>query len=965
MDERFSSDDMERKCLVLFTDLVDSTHFSAAVGGTAANAFWAHHDRTSRDLIRQLHGVEIGRSDGFLLLFERAAGGLGFAQAYHAMLAALDPPLTARVGAHWGPVKLRRNNPADVACGATPFDIEGLIVPAAARVMAVARGGQTLFSAEAVAALGADGDAPPHDVVNHGRWRLKGLPQPLELLAIAAPGAQTEPPADAPKGYRVLWRDGQWTPVGALPGNLGSELDTFVGREADLRMLARWFDDGARLVTLLGPGGMGKTRLAQRYARGWRGDFPGGAWFCDMSTATGVDGIGLAVAQALDVPLGRADPVQQLGAAIAARGHCLLVLDNFEQLTACAAATIGVWLQAAPESRLLVTSRELLALPGERVLSLDPLATDEACRLFTQRVQAAGVPHAGNEVAVAQLVELLDRLPLAIELAAARARTLTPADQLRRIGERFRLLAVRGGRPSRHATLRATIDWSWALLTATEQQALAQLSVFEGGFTLAAAEAVLDLSASAPQAWLPDVLQALQEKSLLRRSAQLRWDLLRSVHEYAAERLAALGDDAATRHWRHFAALTPTQALAEHCLEIDNLVVACRRATVAGQRALADLSALRGAAGALVNAWSALRLTGPFRVALELATQLLHVPTLPAASRAAAQRVAGAAAALLGDLDAADGHYGDGIEAARAADDQAQRSMLLSMSGELATQRGRLAEAANLVERGLQAAGDAALPRITALNAMGGLALARSQPGAAQRLYTQALESAQQHGEQRWVGGLHGSLGVALMALGRPAEARPHVEMAVYTAQSMSDRQWFSIARCNLGLLLHQLGEHDAAAQELEAVIAQAREMALRRLQATAQCNLGLVELARQRPAAAAVMLQGALHLAEALGATRLAVQCLAYLARAQVEQGDLAAAWHSLERADSECGDTPDVALRVLLMAQRAMALAVAGDPAAHSILGEADALAACSDDVDSEARQALQAARATISRR
>ncbi|OYU67115.1 MAG: hypothetical protein CFE45_43680, partial [Burkholderiales bacterium PBB5] len=256
--------------------------------------------------------------------------------------------------------------------------------------------------------------------------------------------------------------------------------------------------------------------------------------------------------------------------------------------------------------------------------------------------------------------------------------------------------------------------------------------MFEGGFTLTAAEAVLDLSATAPDAWLPDVLQALQEKSLLRRSAESRWDLLQSVHEYAAEQLAALGDDAATRHWRHFAAMNPAQSMTEYRAEIDNLVIACRRAMRTGQQVPADLAALRGAAGSLVNAWGALRLTGPFRLAQELAAQLLASPALPAATRAAVQRVAGASTALLGDLDAAARHYADGIEAALSANDLAQHSMLLSMLGELTAQRGQLSEAGSLIERGLQTAGEATLPRITALNALGSLALARSQPDAAE-----------------------------------------------------------------------------------------------------------------------------------------------------------------------------------------------------------------------------------------
>lgn len=959
-----TSDDTEQMGLVLFTDLVDSTQLYAEAGDVVAHSFWVRHDQAGRDLIRRWRGLEVGRTDGFLVLFERAGDGLGFAHDYHLMLAGCRPPIRARVGAHWGAMVLRQNSPTDVSAGATQFEIDGLAVPTAARVMSAARGGQTLFSAVAAAALEAD--VPVHEYVSHGHWRLKGLDEPLELVELSAPSALAAPPEGSTKAYRVVLRDGLWVPVGALPGNLAPELDEFIGRTQDLRTLVGLFDGGARLVTLIGPGGIGKTRLAQRYARSWRGDFPGGVWFCDLAPARGVDGIVNAVALALGVPLGRSDPVQQLGAAIAARADCLLILDNFEQLTVHARATVGAWLRAAPQARLLVTSRELLALTGEHLVTLEPMAVGEAARLFADRVHAAGVHDPLDEIAVSKLVRLLDCLPLAVELAAARASVLTPAEQLRRIGERFRLLTARRGQPDRHATLRATIDWSWELLSPAERHALAQLSVFEGGFTLVAAEAVLDVSAVAPGVWVADLLQALLEKSLMRRtSLKSRWDLLRSVRDYAAEKLTEIGGDAPARHWQHFASLTEAEAIAERCVEIDNLVAACRRATTAGLAVPIDAVPLLAAARTLVTAWSALKLVGLFRVGLELATPLFGVSDLAAASRAGVLRVAGSAASLLGHLDDAAKLYLAGLDAASKAGDVAQQSLLQSMLGELEAQRGRLLEAEVLIERGLKVAGDAPLPRITALNALGGLALARSQPAQAERLYAQALECAQEHDDRRWIGGIHGSMGVALMAQGRATDARPHVEVAAHIAEEMADRQWASIARCNLGLLHHALGDHDAAAQQLRAVVGQAREMAHRRLQATALCNLGLVELARGESAAATVALQSGLELAEALQSTRLALQCRAYMAQAQVAQGEAGAALVRLEQAEAAAGDGLDDGLRVLLFAQRALALVAMGrNDAARLVLEDAAELAARSDAVDSEAREALKSAQAEISR-
>ena len=534
---------------LLLTDLVDSTRLINDLGDTAAAALWERHDRMARSLMRQWRGREIDKSDGFLLLFDRIDDAIGYALAYHRALPLLQPELLARAGLHCGPVLTRQNSADDIALGAKPIEVEGIAKATAARIMSLAQGGQTLMSAEARAALGTAATTTPTQpegqawrIYSHGHWRLKGLAEPVELFEVGGADAPFTPPPDSAKAYRVIRATGDWQPARELPHNLPAERDGFVGRHDALLDLAQRLNEGARLVSLLGIGGIGKTRLALRYARTWLGDYPGGAWFCDLSQARSQDGIVHAVAQALEVPLGKADPVQQLGAAIAGRGPCLVILDNYEQVARHAEATLGVWLARAPQARFIATSREVLGIAGEQAQVLAPLGADEAVGLFEQRVAAAGLTGRtlpGDAANVLSLVELLDRLPLAIELAAARVRVMPVTELLRRMGERFKLLTSSGGRHDRQATLRATLDWSWDLLSPAEQSTLAQLSVFEGGFTLEAAEAVVALDDLAQVPWVADVLQSLVEKSLVRRSTEHRFLMLRSVQDYAAAQLAA------------------------------------------------------------------------------------------------------------------------------------------------------------------------------------------------------------------------------------------------------------------------------------------------------------------------------------------------------------------------------------------------------------------------------------------
>jgi predicted ATPase len=310
------------------------------------------------------------------------------------------------------------------------------------------------------------------------------------------------------------------------------------------------------------------------------------------------------------VPLGQSDPVVQLGQAIAGRGNCLVILDNFEQVAKFAEETLGRWLVRAPQARFVVTTREVLGVVGEEVFAVSPLESNDAVELFLKRAEAARhgyAPGRDDLLAVQQLTKVLDGLPLAIELAAARVRVMAPRTLLARMSDRFDVLLSHAGRSDRQATLRAAFDWSWELLSETEKRALACLSVFRGGFTLASAGEVIGEDSEGGKPSVVDIVQWLVDKSFIRQVRDERFDLLESVREYAAQHLRAEGRfegsgpaceaEARTRHWRHFAALDERAAVADRCADLSNLVAACRAAVDAGDAH----SAIR----CLVSAWTA------------------------------------------------------------------------------------------------------------------------------------------------------------------------------------------------------------------------------------------------------------------------------------------------------------------------------------------------------------------------
>ncbi|MEQ1567617.1 MAG: winged helix-turn-helix domain-containing protein [Myxococcota bacterium] len=403
--------------------------------------------------------------------------------------------------------------------------------------------------------------------------------------------------------------------------------DRWIGRLEELAALGALVTDPG-VVTLVGPPGVGKTRLALELATQRAESFAGRAVFADLSHARSLPQVAAAIAGPLGIAANDATPeLDRLGTALDARGPTLLVLDNCETAVPTLRRVVERWLRAAPELRVLATSREPLGAERERVLPLHPLAHADAIELFTT---LALDRHPGFAVerwagVVSELVERLERLPLAIALAASRCSTLSPRHLLDRVTDRFRLLASADrDTPARHRTLEATLDVSWELLDPLEQQVMARISVFEDGFETDAAGSVTEV------AEVGATLELLASRSLVNRVGG-RWSTFAFVAAYAGRVLAAdLGAHAlaAARHAAWFGALGRRASAEVLSPELANLVAAIGVAADGGDAG--------SAAGAYLGLTQLVQAQGPISLALDLVDRVLALDLAPA-DRAAVQ----------------------------------------------------------------------------------------------------------------------------------------------------------------------------------------------------------------------------------------------------------------------------------------------------------------------------------------
>jgi predicted ATPase/class 3 adenylate cyclase len=518
----------------LFTDIEGSTRRWER-SGVDMPAALAQHDALLAEAIRAWGGKVFEHlGDGMAAAFTSAHAAAAAAVAAQRSLTQASWPadceLKVRMGIHAGAATRRSNN------------YFGATVNRSARLMNAGHGGQILLSEAAM-----DGVGPPEPdwvLTPLGSHQLRDLTVPMKIFQLHTEGLPHDFPA-----LRTL---------DAYPSNLPRHLPTFTDRDDVLRAIGDELRDERRLITIAGPAGVGKTRLAQQVAAEALPRHPAGVWFIDLSAVRAEDDVVVSIAAVTDVKIRSSERLTDAFADELGSRDLLLVLDNCEQAVGGVARVVAQLLHVTRKSRFLVTSRQPLEVPGEIVHRLGGLDPSAAVELFCERATAAGGNRdiSANDRSVGELCAHLDGAPLAIELAAARARALSPSEILVRLDERFHLLRSSGHRVERHQTLQQAIGWSYQLLCDSEQLLLDRLGVFAGGFDLEAIEIVC--AGDDLDRWeILDLLGDLVDKSFVVVESdghRSRYRLLEMIADYARPCLSRRGEAGAMRdrHARYF-----------------------------------------------------------------------------------------------------------------------------------------------------------------------------------------------------------------------------------------------------------------------------------------------------------------------------------------------------------------------------------------------------------------------------
>ncbi|MDT5139392.1 MAG: hypothetical protein QOD58_3654, partial [Mycobacterium sp.] len=475
-------------------------------------------DRTLAQLVDAHEGVrpmEQGEGDSFVVAFDRASKAVACALALQRAPLA---PLLLRIGLHTGEVQLRDEH-----------NYIGPAINRTARLRELAHGGQTVLSGTTSDLIA---DSLPEDawLTDLGTHPLRDLPRPERVVQLCHPDLCDEFP---PLRMREA----------VVAQHLPAQLTSFVGRDAEMLEVGNLLSAN-RLVTLTGAGGVGKTRLAVEVATAAMGGYSDGTWSIDLAPITDPDLVPVTAARALGLPDQQGRSAENSLLQFIGARHVLIVLDNCEHLLDATAALVTTLLSACPRLTVLATSREPIGLAGEVTWRVPSLSlADDAVRLFSDRagqVRSGFIVGDGNSAVVAEICRRLDGMPLAIELAAARVRALSPSEILAGLQNRFRLLTG-GSRTAvrRQQTLQASVDWSHALLTDPERILFRRLAVFVGGFDLPACQQVVSDSDLARHQAL-DILALLVDKSLViaeTAGSPTRYRLLETIRQYAQEKL--------------------------------------------------------------------------------------------------------------------------------------------------------------------------------------------------------------------------------------------------------------------------------------------------------------------------------------------------------------------------------------------------------------------------------------------
>ena len=783
---------------LLFSDIAGSTRLLEELGDDYAGALAAHRTVLRAALARH-GGVEVDtQGDALFAVFRSAAAAVAAAAEAQAGMPA---PVQVRMGIHSGEPHL------------TDEGYVGIDVHRAARVCACAHGGQTVVSEQTRTLAGGDGFG---DLGSH---RLKDVGE-LHLYQAG---------------------DGAFPPLRTLDrGTLPPPPAALIGRDPALRTIRGMLaDERARLVTVTGPGGIGKTSVALAAAAALEPLYADGAWFVDLAATTDPALLGAAIAAALDTA---AEPASHLRDR-----HALLVLDNFEQIVA-AATEVGRLLDACPGVAAIVTSREPLQVRGEREMPLEPLGEADAMEVFVRHARMVLPAFAADPGILEAICTRLDGMPLAIELAAARVRSLTPEDLLARLESRLGVL-TRGARdaPARQRTLHATIAWSHDLLAPAEADVFAAVAVFTGGWTATAAAEVCDASL--------DDLESLVAKSLV-RFADGRFSMLETIREFAAARLDE-STDAITRRARHATYFAALAAAAEPRLTgpqqgewLDRLAGDAENFWAAIDRC-AELpemlpTALR-IASALTVFWFA---RGMYVTALPRLERLAAAAPERTSDRAGILWGIGLYRALLGDLDGASEGLAECLEIAREAGDEVRAGRTLNVQGLVAFFRNDLPGAVALFEEAAtvaRRAGDEWC-LADALGTVGSIYPLRGDLDRAQAAGAEGLALARRTGDLQGQRMALFGLALADTRAGDLEDARRHAGEGLDICRALDDRWFVSYFLWILALVDLETGDAGRAAAHADESLAVARELGaplllVCALDARAACSLAAGEL--------------------------------------------------------------------------------------------------------------------------
>jgi predicted ATPase/class 3 adenylate cyclase len=803
---------------VLFTDIEGSTSLWEEQP-EAMHVALIRHDAIMRDSIESAGGVVFRTlGDSFCATFGRADDGLAAVVTAQQRLAAEPWPTEAvirvRMGLHTGP------------CIERDGDFFGTVVNRTARLETAAHGGQTVLS-ETTAELVTLEQLEQVELRDLGLHRLKDLGRAEHVFQVTAPGLATDFPP-----LRTLENPD-------LPNNLPEQVTTFIGREAELAEI-RSLIEKARLVTLVGSGGSGKTRLALQVAAELLDGTGGGVWLVELAAVTDADRVLASVLTALGMREKSGRPLfETLVDAIGSR-NILVVLDNCEHLIGEVASIADRLLRACPQIHLLATSRETLAINAEwtyRVPSLtlpppessDPDSSDnalayDAVQLFVDRARQHQPAFNADGTTLPVVIDLcrrLDGIPLAIELAAVRLRSMSLPDIVRRLDDRFQLLTG-GSRTAlaRQQTLRATVDWSYDLLANDEALVLQLLSVFSGGFTVEAAEAICTGHAIESFAFL-NILASLSDKSLVQADIgeATRYHLNETIRQYAGERLAESGADVVQRALQAHATLylelaervAPDLTGGDQKHWLDTLEIERENLRGALSLLLADAArhddALRLCV-ALRRFWFA---RGYWEEGSEFVTSALllspadTVPLLRARGLTAAGQMWGRRSMHT----TAERHYRDGLDLGRSVhDDEVIAECLCGMAW-AAFSLGERAAAIPIMDEALEharRAGDpgllgAVLERRASIN-YGDLTQSRAN-------YAEALEHLRQAQDLMNIGIVENNLADLELMLGNTDSARTHLESALAISNELRDESvMYNLV--NLGHLAMLDGDREA-----------------------------------------------------------------------------------------------------------------------------------------------------------